>query len=205
MSDKTKRPLYWLWRGMIGRCSNPNHESWKWYGGKGITVCQRWTVFENFEADMSPRPHDKTLDRIDGDGPYSPENCRWATHREQGRNKPDVRKVIIDGRTHLIVDLAEISGHKTDTIVARVAQGLAYSEIIDPGRRHVPERMRGALAHNRKMAEATHCQRGHEFTPENTDHYGNQRRCRECRLVVQARYKARKKSASKLREKLREL
>lgn len=196
MYFRTKQPLYKLWRGMLSRCSNPNHPAWRWYGEKGIFVSERWLTFENFEADMVAKPPGRSLDRIDGSGPYSPENCRWATHREQGRNKPSVRKVTIEGQSHLIIELAEISGHKTDTIAARVEQGLSYSEVIDPKRRHTPEKMRGAIAHNKAMAEATHCQRGHEFTPENTDHYGNQRRCRQCRLAVQARYKARKKATT---------
>lgn len=195
MVHKTKRPLYWLWCGMRGRCTNPNHPSWKWYGGKGIAVCERWLVFENFEADMGERPSPRhSIDRIDGNGPYSPKNCRWATHKQQGRNKPDVVRVTIEGRSHLLIELAEKSGLKADTIAARVAKGLSYANVVDPKRRGSPDQVKGILAHNKMKAEATHCQRGHEFTPENTDHYGNQRRCKQCRLAVQARYKARKKT-----------
>lgn len=83
-----KTPTYASWQAMTERCANPKGTNWKDYGGRGITVCERWKKFENFLADMGERPEGKSIDRYpNNDGNYEIGNCRWATRSEQQRNR----------------------------------------------------------------------------------------------------------------------
>lgn len=98
-------PMYRVWLAMVRRCTMETHKAWPSYGGRGITVCERWlSSFDAFVSDMGGRPSDKhSLDRIDNDAGYSPDNCRWATWSEQARNrrKPKARAnaIRVDGLT----------------------------------------------------------------------------------------------------------
>lgn len=91
-----KSPEYAVWAAMLQRCLNRNHARWADWGGRGIKVCEEWRKFERFIADVGLRPSSKhSLDRIDNDGNYEPGNVRWATSKEQSRNKRAPGKLIV--------------------------------------------------------------------------------------------------------------
>jgi hypothetical protein len=111
------------WAGMIQRCTYPKHRKFALYGGRGITVCDRWRTFENFLADMGERPKGKSLDRIDSDKGYTPDNCRWATKSEQMRNTR--RALMFEGKP--LAQWADESGVPYQTLKARLRdQGTIY-------------------------------------------------------------------------------
>jgi hypothetical protein len=120
----TNSPTWNSWCNMRSRVQNPNHHQFKNYGGRGITMDPRWESFEQFLADMGSRPTPKhTLDRIDNDGPYAPENCHWATPAQQARNRRTNRLICHQGRTQTLSDWAHETGIHKHTIRGRLNRG----------------------------------------------------------------------------------
>lgn len=102
----THLPTWKSWGSMVSRCRHRGHYSYPRYGGRGISYCARWSVYENFLADMGERPLDMTLDRIDNNGNYCTENCRWADSVTQSRNKCSNVTLKALGETKIITDWA---------------------------------------------------------------------------------------------------
>ena len=106
-------PLYNRYRAMRSRCENEAYPAYKWYGGRGIKVCRRWKNFDNFIEDMGMPKKGMTLDRIDNDGDYSKENCRWTSWEVQAKNKrvsQPVKYFKYEGKNLNMSQLAKIAG-----------------------------------------------------------------------------------------------
>lgn len=122
--------VYRIWAGMISRCETPSSSAYKNYGARGIKVCERWHLFENFLADMGEPGSDQSIDRIDVNGDYCPENCRWETKKTQQRNT--TRNVMIEynGVTKCITDWAPEFGLKASTLYMRIRRGMSFDDAV---------------------------------------------------------------------------
>jgi len=126
--------VYRCWRNMIARCNNEKATDYHRYGGRGISVCQRWLIFANFLIDMGEPPSEfHSIDRINNDGNYEPGNCRWATESQQKRNTSRNVILTIDGTSLTIVDWSKFSGIKKSTIIMRLLAGWGHRKaVFDP-------------------------------------------------------------------------
>lgn len=123
--------LVGTWRSMKQRCYNPNHDAYARYGGRGIKVCERWHALENFVADNEALAKPGlTLDRRDNDGDYTPDNCRWITPKEQGRNRSVNRLITVDGRTQCVAAWAEEYGVRPNLILERLERNWPEDEAV---------------------------------------------------------------------------
>ena len=119
---------YRSWTMMVHRCTNEKMDCWERYGGRGIAVCERWKKFENFVEDMGLRPSpDHTIDRIDNNGNYELDNCRWATDEEQRRNKRSTVWVQCGEKRLPLVDACRLMGINYSTAQGRVARGQPFN------------------------------------------------------------------------------
>ena len=116
--------LYQTWLSMRQRCLNPNHDAWLDYGGRGVAVCVRWNDFENFLADVPPKPgRGYQLDRIDNNGDYAPGNVRWALPKQNNRNRRSNLLLTFKGRTLCMTEWAEETGLPATTLKQRLQKG----------------------------------------------------------------------------------
>lgn len=114
---------YWIWNAMKNRCNNPRYKHYQDYGGRGISVCERWMEFANFYADMGEKPDGMSLERRDNEAGYSPENCYWADRKTQNSNKRNSRFIEADGVIRTITEWGRVTGISHTTIIFRINHG----------------------------------------------------------------------------------
>lgn len=122
---------YHSWKSMKGRCINKNDPAYRRYGGRGISVCDRWVnSFENFVHDMGSRPKQRTLDRINNEGDYSPENCRWASRKQQNDNRRGTTLIEHGGAVRSCSDWSRRLGGRTNLVADRLASGWSEEKAV---------------------------------------------------------------------------
>ena len=124
---------YYVWKLMRQRCSKPTDKDFHNYGARGITVCDRWQDFRNFLADMGEKPEGYSIERVDNNKGYSPDNCKWIPMSQQARNRRMVRYLTIDGITHNLSDWCRHFGIKPCRAFQRLHWGWSeYDAVSKP-------------------------------------------------------------------------
>lgn len=149
----TNAPMYKVWIAMRRRCENPDHADYHNYGGRGISVCERWQDFSNFLADMGSRPRGFDIDRRDNNGPYSPGNCRWVTRQRNLNNRRGNNRVEFRGVTKTVAEWAADVGMHEETLRRRILNGWsAERALTTPVQRSNPSPYRFRSRLRRKEA-----------------------------------------------------
>jgi hypothetical protein len=130
---KAGTPIYAVWRSMMQRCYDKNSHAYDRYGGRSVSVCERWQDFTNFYADMGERQEGMSLERVDNDGDYSPENVVWADSKAQARNRRSTIYLEHDGQRKSMAEWAEETGVKIATLWARVNRGMPVDIALTKG------------------------------------------------------------------------
>lgn len=154
---RKNEPAYRSWMQMRRRCLSPLSHVWKDYGGRGITICKRWSNYENFLQDLGPRPKGMSLDRIDNNGNYEPGNCRWTTQKIQSNNTRSNRLMSAFGRTMNLSEWAEQTGVKLGTIWIRLERGFDAESALSKEhlkRRWLPTPAKGEATAHVKLTES---------------------------------------------------
>lgn len=126
----SRTSTYQCWNAMLARCTNSNDSSYKDYGGRGIIVCKEWYKFENFYSDMGERPEGLSLERIDNNGNYEPNNCRWATRIEQQNNRRSNLILTLNGESHNITEWANKLKVNENSLRSRLSYGWTIEETL---------------------------------------------------------------------------
>lgn len=128
----SRTPLYGVWCEMRQRCNNPNCKSYKWYGGKGIKVCDEWSDFTNFYEWALAHGYQTnlTIERIDINGNYSPENCKWITNQEQPSNRSTAHRISYNHESHTLTEWSKIIGLPRTTLSNRIRLGWSIERAL---------------------------------------------------------------------------
>lgn len=134
---KTKTPIYNIWRGIIERCCNKDSGVYKYYGGRGIFICESWKQFENFYKDMGDKPNNMSIDRINNNDGYYKENCRWSTMKEQSNNRRSCVIIELDGIKMNMKQWSEKYNISNKTIHKRIKDGWSIEDAIKTPTRRI--------------------------------------------------------------------
>lgn len=148
-------PTWNSWSSMLARCYRSSHKSYHDYGGRGITVCERWHEYVNFRDDMGRRPPGTQLDRIDNSGNYQPGNCRWATSKQNNNNRRSSRLITWRGEARTLTEWTEVLGIDRGTVWKRLFAGWD----IDRAFTEPPKRQRNNTAFNRTRGASGYTKR----------------------------------------------
>lgn len=139
----SKHELYTVWRTMRARCLYSKSKEFHNYGGRGITICERWNFFPNFVEDMGTRPAGYQIERINNDGNYEPSNCKWATPSEQSNNRRVCHHLSFDGKRMTLTQWAKTLNVSKHLIMGRIRRGWKTEDILTkPSDMHPPGRGR---------------------------------------------------------------
>lgn len=132
MSRVRDEKLYGRWNMMKQRCFNPNNHKYKDYGARGIKVCDEWMDYHTFKKWSLENGFEEhlTIERIDTDGDYEPNNCKWASYKEQANNRRNNRLIIFEGKEYTLAELSDKTGLESETIAIRLSEGMTPEEAV---------------------------------------------------------------------------
>ena len=136
---------YKAWLNMKQRCLCKTHNTYRFYGSRGVTICDRWMTFDSFLEDMGERQPGESLDRINNTGNYEPSNCRWGTSKQQARNRRSNRFLTYDGKTLTIQEWTEVMGLGNGNIYYRLRLGWSLKDTLTLPRSPLSRKFRKGL------------------------------------------------------------